>query len=255
MQVDQRMLREKVAEASFVRAISTDGRDFIAQHADPGAASKIEIVPCGIDTAAFGPVSPGSPRPADKIPNVLCVATLYEVKGHEYLLQACARLVARGRPVACRLVGDGPDRPKLERRIAELGLGTVITLLGPRPRAEVIALMHEADVLVVPSVPTGSGRREGLPVVIMEALAAGLPVVASAISGIPEVVHDGVTGLLVPPRDPDALATAIERATTEGPERRRWIAAGRDLVRDRYDFEVVSERLIGLFRANAAPDR
>ncbi len=250
LQVDQRMLREKVAEASFVRAISADGRRFIAEHADPEAASKIEVVPCGIDTPVFA--GPGVARPAaDDTMTILCVATLYEVKGHAYLFEACARLVTQGCRIRCLLAGDGPDRAHLESLVEELGLGRVVTFLGPRPRAEIVALMHQADVLVVPSVPTESGRREGMPVVVMEAMAAGLPVVASAISGIPEVVQDGVTGLLVPPRDPVALAAALERAATDGPERQAMIAAAQDVVRERYDYDVVTRRLIDLFAANA----
>jgi glycosyltransferase involved in cell wall biosynthesis len=250
LQVDQRMLREKVSEASFVRAISGDGRRFIAAHANPDAAAKIEVVPCGVDMLAFG----GDQAPAgDDAIRILCVATLYEVKGHAYLFEACAQLLSRGRNVTCLLAGDGPDRAALESLAADLGLGDVVTFLGARPRTEIVRLMHEADVLVVPSVPTESGRREGMPVVILEAMAAGLPVVASAISGIPEVVEGDVTGFLVPPRDVTGLATAIERATTDGPERGAIVAAARELVRTRYDFGVVTRRLIDLFAANSSP--
>ncbi|MFL5757389.1 MAG: glycosyltransferase [Chloroflexota bacterium] len=248
LQVDQRMLREKVSEASFVRAISSDGRTFIAAHADPGAASKIEVVPCGVDTPAFG----GEPAHVrDGAITILCVATMYEVKGHAYLFRACAELLAGGRTVTCLLAGDGPDRAQLEALASELGVSDAVTFLGARPRTEIVRLMHEADVLVVPSVPTESGRREGMPVVILEAMAAGLPVVASAISGIPEVVEDEVTGFLVPPRDPSALAAAIERAAAEGTERQAIVAAARELVRSRYDFDVVTRRLIDLFAANS----
>jgi glycosyltransferase involved in cell wall biosynthesis len=112
--------------------------------------------------------------------------------------------------------------------------------------------MQDADLLVVPSVPTTSGRREGLPVVIMEAMAAGLPVVASELSGIPEVVEDEVTGLLVPPRDVEALARAIERIATDAALRERLAGAARRLVAERYDLDVVSARLIAMFRENAA---
>src|SRR4051794_22574587 len=102
LQVDQRMLREKVAEASFVRAISADGRRLMADHADPGSRDKIVVVPCGIDTASFAS-GPPAERVRDEVMTILCVATLYEVKGHPVLFDACAQLVERGRLIRCLL--------------------------------------------------------------------------------------------------------------------------------------------------------
>ena len=250
LQVDQHMLRRKVEEASFVRAISEDGRRFIAAHASPGSTGKLVVVPCGIDTRSFeggaGDDPPSTPA------TLLCVATLYEVKGHAYLFEACARLLAAGRGVRCLLVGDGPDRGVLEEQVARLGLAEHVTFLGPRVRTEVIELMHEADILVVPSIPTSSGRREGLPVVLMEGMAAGLPVIASAISGIPELVEHEVTGLLVLPKDPQALASAIDRLLEDPELRRTIIAGGRRRVREEYDLDVLSAKLTRLFEAHTA---
>jgi glycosyltransferase involved in cell wall biosynthesis len=248
LQVDQHMLREKVTEAAFVRAISADGQRFIREHAPPGSPVPIEVVPCGIDVTSFAAPSDDGEQHAFTI---LCVATLYEVKGHEYLFQACAELVGRGLEVRCLLAGDGPDRAALEARVTELGLAGVVSFLGQQSRDDIVRLMHRADVLAVPSVPTSSGRREGLPVVTMEAMAAGLPVVASALSGIPEIVEDGVTGLLVPPRDGHALATALERIAADAGLRGRLAAAGHRRVEERYDLDVVSGRLIGMFRRHS----
>jgi glycosyltransferase involved in cell wall biosynthesis len=173
------------------------------------------------------------------------------VKGHEFLFAACAELIRRGHELRCVLAGDGPDRAKLERRVSELGLTGTVTFLGQQSREDIIRLMHEADVLVVPSVPTVSGRREGLPVVIMEAMAAGLPVVASELSGIPEIVEHEVTGLLVPPRAADALAAAIERIAIEEGLSRNLTTAAREAVEERYEFDAVSARLIRMFRDHA----
>jgi colanic acid/amylovoran biosynthesis glycosyltransferase len=245
LQVDQHMLDEKVARATFVRAISEDGRRFIAGHAGPGSHDKIVVVPCGVDTATFAGQRP--PRGHEGPLRLLCVATLYEVKGHTYLFDAIASLDDRGAEVRCLLVGDGPDRKALEARVADLGLSNRIEFLGQRTREEIIDLMHDADLLVVPSIPTQSGRREGLPVVIMEAMSAGLPVVASAISGIPELVEGGQTGLLVPPMDAEALANAILRLANDDELRSRIVTAALARVREQYDLEVVSKALSELF--------
>jgi len=250
LQVDQHMLTEKVEAASFVRVISEDGRQFVATHTSPSSSTRLVVVPCGIDTASFD-----GDAAADRIgtpPTLLCVATMYEVKGHPYLFEACARLVAAGRDLRCLLVGDGPDRGTLEQEVARLGLGERIIFLGQRVRTEIVALMHQADVLVVPSIPTSSGRREGLPVVLMEGMAAGLPVVASAISGIPELVEHEVTGLLVPPKDSEALANAIGRLLDDQELRRSIIAGARGRVRGEYDLDVISAKLTGLFEEHAA---
>jgi glycosyltransferase involved in cell wall biosynthesis len=249
LQVDQHMLGAKVEAAAFVRAISEDGRKFIAAHAPAGSTTELVVVPCGIDTRSFdggaGHESVGTPT------TLLCVATLYEVKGHAYLFEACARLVAAGHDLRCLLVGDGPDRSVLEQHVARLDLSQRISFLGQRVRTEIVRLMHEADILVVPSVPTSSGRREGLPVVLMEGMAAGLPVIASAISGIPELIEHDVTGLLVPPKDPDALASAIVRLIDDPELRRSIIAGGRRRVRDEYDLDVIGAKLTRLFEDHA----
>lgn len=249
LQVDQHMLRRKVEEASFVRAISEDGRRFIAAHAAPGSTRKLVVVPCGIDTRSF---DGGSGHDPSTPATLLCVATLYEVKGHAYLFEACARLLAAGRDLRCLLVGDGPDRSVLEEHVTRLGLADSISFLGQRVRTEVVELMHEADILVVPSIPTSSGRREGLPVVLMEGMAAGLPVIASAISGIPELVEHEVTGLLVPPKDPEALMRAIARLLDDPELRRTIIAGGRRRVREAYDLDVISAKLTRLFEAHTS---
>lgn len=250
LQVDQHMLDEKVEAAAFVRAISEDGRELIRQHASPTAAERIVVVPCGVDTATFARAE--GPRPPAAPVQLLCVATLYEVKGHRYLFDAISRLDQMGLRVRCRLAGDGPDRAALEKMVIRLGIGDRVDFLGQQTREQVIALMHESDVLVVPSIPTSSGRREGLPVVIVEAMSARLPVVASAISGIPEVVIDRQTGLLVPPRDGGAIATAVAELVTNGELRDRMTDVALRHVRERYDFGVVGDRLVELFSSASA---
>ncbi|MGH3091336.1 MAG: glycosyltransferase, partial [Gaiellaceae bacterium] len=153
--------------------------------------------------------------------------------------------------VACTLVGDGEDRPDLEGRIADAGLDGRVTLTGGRTRAEVAELILSADVLAAPSVPTRRGKREGIPVALMEAMSGGIPVIASDISGIPELVEDEATGLLVPPRDARALADALRRLHDDPSLRRRLGHAGCEKVVREFDVRESARALAGRFRAHA----
>ncbi len=216
--VERPMLAEKLRAARFVVAVSDYNRRLLCQlYGD--LAHKVRVVRCGVDPAVF---RPGPPRGAPATPLIVCVGSLEEYKGQRYLLDACARLRQSGRQLRCLLVGDGDLRPALEAQIARLGLGDVVQLLGRQPRERVSALLAEADMVALPSVVTASGKCEGIPVALMEALVCGLPVVASAISGLPELVIDGVTGLLVPERDAAALAGALARLCDDASLRGRW---------------------------------
>ena len=232
LHVDRHMLREKVAEAAFVVAISAYNRDLILHECGERWRDKIVVIHSGIETGFF---EPADTRRHDGRFNVLCVGTLHEVKGQAYLIEACRALFESGVDFTCQLVGEGDDRPALERQIAAAGMEGRINLVGQRTRGEVLELLRAADVLVAPSVPTKQGKREGIPIVLMEALATGIPVVASDISGIPELVEDGRTGLLVPPRDSAALARALLRLQEEQALGQRLGRAGRAKVEREFD--------------------
>jgi glycosyltransferase involved in cell wall biosynthesis len=233
LHVNRLMLPEKVAEAAFVATISDYNRRVIVDECGRQAADKVVVVRCGVDTDVFRPAARDERR--DRPFSVLCVGTLHEVKGQRYLVDACRALVAEGADAVCRLVGSGHDERALGRQIADAGLEGRVLLVGRKTRDEVAALIADADVLVAPSVPTKQGKREGIPVVLMEAMASGVPVVASAISGIPELVEDDVSGLLVPPRDATAIAEALRRLQLDPPLRRRLGAGGRDKVLREFD--------------------
>ena len=203
--VDRAMLREKIEQAVFVVAISEYNRRLLIDLYGASVQAKLYVIHCGIDLDLF---KPRPARTAADIFTIVCVASLQDYKGHPYLIQACAELRAQGISFRCLLVGEGEDRHKLETMIQQLGL-TEITLLGALPRHQVSALLAEADVMVLPSITTASGKKEGIPVALMEAMATELPVIATAISGIPELVENNVTGLLVPERDASALAQAM----------------------------------------------
>jgi glycosyltransferase involved in cell wall biosynthesis len=248
LHVDRTMLPAKVAEAAFVVTISADNQAVIEATCRSSAEGKVDVIHCGIDPAAFRPVV----RPADGPLRIIAVGTLHEVKGQVHLIEACRRLAERGVGFTCRFIGDGPDRATLEARVAELGLAHMITFAGRLTSDAVAAALGEADVLAAPSVPTRGGKREGIPVVLMEAMATGLPVVASRLSGIPELVTDGVDGLLVAPGDAGALADALARLAADPAMRARLGAAGRERVVRDFDVDRNAASLAARIRASLA---
>jgi glycosyltransferase involved in cell wall biosynthesis len=211
---DRTMLCDKIRDAAFAVTISDYNRDLIRDTC-PSARTQIELVHCGVDTTRFRP-APRSQQPPFKI---ISVGTLHEVKGQRYLVEACAELARRGVDFRCRFVGDGPDRAMLEALARASGISERVEFTGAMTSVAVLALLHDSHVLVAPSVPTRDGRREGIPVVLMEAMATGLPVVASRLSGIPELVEDGANGILVHPGDAEDLANGLA-TLADAPERR-----------------------------------
>jgi glycosyltransferase involved in cell wall biosynthesis len=248
LHVDRTMLPAKVAEAAFVVTISADNQAVIETTCRSSAEGKVDVIHCGIDPAAFRPVD----RPTDGPLRIIAVGTLHEVKGQVHLVEACRRLADRGVDFTCRFIGDGPDRAALEGRVTEHGLAARVTFAGRLTSDAVAAALGEADVLAAPSVPTRGGKREGIPVVLMEAMATGLPVVASRLSGIPELVTDGVDGLLVAPGDAAALADALARLAADPRLRARLGTAGRERVMRDFDVDHNAASLAARIRASLA---
>jgi glycosyltransferase involved in cell wall biosynthesis len=183
---------------------------------------------------------------------VACVARFEEVKGHRYLLEACRVAVDRGVDVRCDLVGSGPLADAMARLASRLGIEERVRFHGGVPRDEVRSILTASDVAVLASYPTRSGKREGIPVALMEAMACGLPVVASGLSGIPELVEHERTGILVPPGDPRALADALARIAREPGLARRMGTAGRQKVMAEFDLAEGSRLLLREILARAA---
>lgn len=245
---DRHMLCEKVAEAAFVVAISNYNKEVILTECQGKYQDKLTVIHCGVDTDVFYDRSHETPHEKSGAPfMILCVGTLHEVKGQAYLIEACRMLQERGIDFMCHFVGAGPDQQSLARLAEQNALSERICFHGSRTRQEIARLLQDADVLAAPSVPTRDGRREGIPVVLMEAMGSGVPVVASRISGIPELVEHQSTGLLVPPRDATALANALELYFTDNKLRRRLGRAGREkIVRD-FDLNKNAARLAQQF--------
>ena len=232
LHVDRHMLCEKLAEASFVVTISRFNEQVIIRECGEEARRKVVLIRSGTDTEYFRPPDHGR---CGKPCTILCIGRMDDGKGHRYLVDACRRLVEDGVDFQAQLVGDGPNREALGRQIFAAGLGDRIGLEEARPRPKIAELMRSADILVAPSVPTEEGKKEGIPVVLMEAMSSGLPVIASQLAGIPELVEDGRTGLLVPPGDVVALEAAIRRLVEDSHLRDQLGRAARERAVAEYD--------------------
>ena len=194
---------------------------------------------------------------AEERPVLLQVGRLVAMKGTATAIDAFARLADRHPALRLRIVGDGALRRGLEAQARQTGFGDRIEFLGALPHGEVLRLMRAAAVLVLPSVTTGTGRTEGLGMVLLEAAATGVPVVASAVGGIPEGVQDGRTGLLVASRDAGALADALDVLLADEALRRRMGADARRFVEQRFDNRSLGralERLYDEVSGDAAVD-
>ena len=238
------MLPTKLGEARFVAAISEYNRNYLADLIGDFMVEKTHIVHCGIMPDTHQPAM--KPKTEERF-EIITIGSLQGYKGQIYLITACRLLKERGVPFRCRIIGEGEERPILERSIAEAGLRDQVELLGAKPQSEVAQLLPTADCYVQPSIIISSGKMEGIPVSIMEAFACGLPVVASHLSGIPELVRPGETGYLVPPENPPALAEALTRVYDNPEEAAQLAHNGRSLVLAEFELTKNVQKLSYLF--------
>jgi glycosyltransferase involved in cell wall biosynthesis len=220
-------LDEKIARAAFVACISEFCRSQAMVFSDPAHWGKLHIVHCGVDPARYD----APPRRAGG--QLLFLGRLAAIKGVPVLFEALAKVRGSEAPLRLVLIGDGPERATLVEMAARLGISDQVHFAGYKSQADVAAALQAADVLVLPSFA------EGLPVVLMEAMAARLPVIATQIAGVPELVRPGVNGWLVPPGDVDDLADAIREATSDPARARAMGEAGRRVVER--DFNAATE--------------
>ena len=249
IQVDRSLLRWKLREARFIRSISDFNRRFLEKLYPREATGKIEVIHVGIEPERYKTTSPAEAA----APLILCVAAHKPYKGLPVLIEACRMLRGAQMKFRCEVIGHGPMHDELQRMIDDKGAGEVIALVGPKPQDEVARKMAEAAFFVLPSIVADDGQMEGIPVSLMEAMASGRAVISTSISGIPELVDDGVNGLLVPPADALALAHAM-RSLLESPERAREMGErGRRKVRAEFELgETVSRLIARLERENIA---
>lgn len=241
---DRHMLSEKVRDAAFVVAISNYNRQIILEETGAQNSDKVKVIHCGVKPEDFCQEDKLPPDTNSDVLHVLCIGTLHEVKGQKHLIDAVRTVVRNGVRLKLHLVGDGPDQQMLERRVNEAGLSSVVVFEGRRDRHEIIQLLQTADILVAPSVPTADGRREGIPVVLMEAMASGISVISSRLSGIPELVQHEVNGLLTEPGDTAAIAAALQRLCGDAGLRRKLGEAGRRMVEEHFSLDTSVRKVL-----------
>lgn len=236
-------LTEKIREAAFVVGVSSFGRSQLWRWAEYPDWPKIRVVHCGLGEDLLR----GEPTPVPDRPRLLCIGRLSEQKGHLLLLEAAAALARGGRDFELVLAGDGPLRPTIERTIHTHRLERHVRVGGWMAAEEVRTELLACRALVQPSFA------EGLPVVLMEALALGRPVITTYIAGIPELVEAGRSGWLVPAGAVEELADAMRQALDATPARLGEMGRlGRARVRERHDAAREAAKLLDLFRASAA---
>jgi colanic acid/amylovoran biosynthesis glycosyltransferase len=243
--IENAELEEKIRRAEFVVTVSRYNRDYLyEQYSDACAGTAIHVIRCGLDIDRFQPHT----RPRNEPPAILSIGRLIDLKGFDLLIRAVALLKERGTKVFCRIVGEGPERHRLEQLRAELGLEKQVELSGALFQETVMKAYRAADLFVLPCVERG-GDADNLPVVLIEALAFAIPTISTRLRAIPELIIDGETGLLVPPDDAEALVDAIQ-SLIDDPDRAAKLAeTGRELVRKEFDVHKTAEMLINLFRA------
>lgn len=248
--VHQALLTAKVRDARFVVAISEYNQRLL-QALDPRGedATPIHVVHCGVVPDTYPYRRRCLPREGPL--RAICVAGLRDYKGQHVLLEALASDDPRLARVELDLVGDGPRRAWLEGLAASLGIAERVTFHGSLPEPEVTRLLDRAHLFVAPSVVAPNGDMEGIPVALMEALAAGLPTVSTRQSGIPELVRHGETGLLAEPDDPRGLREALLAVLADPAGAERRAEAGRRLVEDAFDVRTSARTLAALFAARS----
>ncbi|MGO1463058.1 MAG: glycosyltransferase family 4 protein [Marinobacter sp.] len=222
-------LAAKINDAAAAVTVSDYNLAHLQERLGPGARKLVRIYN-GLDLERFARtpfIAAGH--------EILAVGRLIEKKGFDVLIEAVRRLRANGSKVSCRIIGEGEARAQLQAQIANAALEDAVRLDGPLAQGEVMSALRTTTMLVCPCVLGEDGNRDGLPTVLLEAMALGTPCVSTDITGIPELVRDGETGLCVPSRDPQALAEAISRLLADPALGQRLSNAGRMLIERNFD--------------------
>lgn len=244
-------LAHKLQHARFVVCISDYARSQLMAVSEPATWERLHVIRCGVPleqfTRSVEPPASGAAQRRDDAPTVLCIGRLVPEKGQAILLQAAALLLERGNSFRVTFVGEGPSRPGLERLARELRIARRVVFTGALGQDEIQALYRDASVFALPSFA------EGIPIVLMEAMAMSIAVVSTRIAGIPELIADGRSGLLVSAGRADELADALERLLVEPSLGRTIGSSASAKVIEEFNLSDSAERLRALFADQLTP--
>lgn len=242
--IDDHMMAGKLKNAALAVAITEYNVRFMARWMPAPGAIPVHVIHSSLNLPELAFVRDG------RLPGkLLSVGRLVPMKGFDILLNALAELRTRGIDLTCTVIGEGPERARLENLRTALGLDAVVEFPGAMPQAEVVRHMTESTLMVLPCVVAPNGQSDGIPNVLMESMATGLPVVSTRISGIPELVEDGVSGRLVAAGDAIALADAVQALLDDAHQRDSFAGAGRRKVERDFDVRIEAGRLLEHFRS------
>lgn len=242
------ILRAEAQQAQAVITCTEYNRKYLADHLGLVSNDKLHCIYHGLETSQFKFSRARGSRPGP--PVILSVARLVEKKGLNNLIAAAEILRGRGRSFQIEIIGDGPMRQALETQVLDLGLSNWVRLLGPLPHESVCEAYERASLFVLPCVVAPDGDRDGIPNVLLEAMACGVPVIATPVSGIPELIVAEREGVLVPPNSPEMLADALDRLLAQPELCDRLALAARAKVEAWFSVEGSSSRLLALFQRN-----
>ncbi len=248
---DRVLLKEKTRAAEFVVTISDYNRRFVMELV-PEARDKIKVVHCGVDPCEYRPPARSG---SSHILEILSVGQLVEKKGFPYLIEALHLLARVDTPFHCTILGDGYQRDLLALLVAGSGLEDRVRIAGAVYQEVTRDCLRVADIFVLPCVVARNGDRDGIPVALMEAMAFGLPVISTTVSGIPELIQHGESGLLVPPRDARALAQALIQMASDERLRKRLSKQGRERIIKDFSSNQSALQLRALFEGRSAVPR
>lgn len=241
--VDENVLRKKLADAAAVVTVSDYNLKYLKdKYGD--AASKVVHINNGLPLDEFA-----YSEPDQREPLIFAVGRLVEKKGFAVLIQACGELKSRGRKFRCEIAGGGVLSNTLSSLVSELGLDEHVSLLGPLPQGQVREKLHQAAVLAAPCVVAADQDRDGLPTILLEAMAMGTPCISTDVTGIPEILKDGHTGLSVAQNDASALATACERLLDDAELRIQLAVNARALIEKQFDIRQNAASIRTLIRS------
>jgi glycosyltransferase involved in cell wall biosynthesis len=266
VQIPPRVLIERITQAMFVLTCSGTNIDYVNDVVPEPLRAKVRLIYHGVNLDGFIPHPPApSPRPGEGgkllplslawesgsggegTPLILSVGRLVEKKGFPDLIAACAQLKQAGRQFRCAIYGEGPLHGQLSALIAQLDLADCVTLAGERGQAELIPIFQRATIFALTPFVTEDGDRDGIPNVLVEAMACGLPVVSTAVAGIPELVRHGENGLMVAPHNVPALADALATLLDDPPHREQMGACARATVVTHFDLRAAARQIAALF--------